>query len=72
MMEHNKENLENKPPSSNKRRLSLSLKEKGHFATPLQQEEMLSMHDESTPENMKKNTEWQFVCSMSGVLKDQQ
>lgn len=59
MMEHNKENLkENKPPSSKKRHLSLSLKGKGRFATPFQQEEMLSMCEGSTPENMNKNTEW--------------
>ena len=58
-MEHDKENLEeNKPPSSKKRRLSLSLKGKGRFATPLQQEEMLSVCEGSTPENTKKNTEW--------------
>ena len=54
MMEHDKENLEeNKPSSSKKCHLSLSLKGKGHFATPLQQEEILSMCEGSTPENMK-------------------
>ena len=54
------DNQENNPPDppNKKPRLSLSLKGKGRFASPLPLEEMSSVCEGYTPANTSKNTDW--------------